>query len=126
MRGIGLDIPIQRGSNGYFQQTFDNTVSAKVRIKNLFNTIEGERYMNPTFGMNLYKYIFEISGYSDVEQEITDYIRSNIERWLPDIVVNSINMSIDDSNTVYTININYSIISNLDENFDTQFEIVGG
>lgn len=49
MKALGMDYPIERGQQGYFNQTFDSLKNEKVKLINLINTIEGERYMQPSF-----------------------------------------------------------------------------
>ena len=56
---IGLTLPIQDGSSGYFAQSFDTLTQIKTNITNLLNTRQGERRLQPTFGTRLWNLSFE-------------------------------------------------------------------
>ena len=59
MKPIGINLPIRRGDNGFFQQTFTTQNAIKANIKNFLLTNFGERPLNPTFGNNLGRFVFE-------------------------------------------------------------------
>lgn len=59
MKPIGIDLPIRRGNQGFFQQTFTTQSAIKANIKNFLLTNFGERPLNPTFGNNLSRFVFE-------------------------------------------------------------------
>jgi phage baseplate assembly protein W len=115
MKALGLNLPIQKGQQGYFEQTFDSFTNEKVKLINLFKTIEGERYMQPSFGLSLEKYLFEqITG--DLSVKVDNEIRKKVKFWLPNIILNSLNIDIKsgvDRNTI-TVSTNFSISSNPD------------
>ena len=56
---IGLTLPLRGGNNGYFEQSYTTMEQVKSNLINLLLTIPGERYMQPTFGSNLYSHLFE-------------------------------------------------------------------
>lgn len=100
---IGVNIPIQIGKMGYFDQSFDDATVVKNNLKMLINTRPGERRMNPEFGSNVWKYIFE--NVSDSSPEvIRDIIEKDINRWIPEIIIKSIDISRKDGDVdTYTL-----------------------
>jgi len=94
---IGIAYPVNlntSGSDGYFQATTTTIEAVKHNIRNLLNTEQGERLMQPKLGLNLKKYLFE-----QFTQELKDRIRNEIldifKFWLPFVEVQrlDINMS---------------------------------
>ena len=52
---VGIDLPIRRDevTDGWFASTTTTIESVKNNIKNLLQTNQGERLMQPTLGLNL-------------------------------------------------------------------------
>jgi uncharacterized protein len=112
-QGIDMDYPINKGNMGYFQQTFDTFDSERNKLINLMSTREGERVMQPKFGLGIEKYLFEQIT-SDLSSRLQSEIRNKIGFWLPNLQIN--NLSVDiisgvDRNTV-TITIDFSLKAN--------------
>jgi len=91
---IGLSLPLQFG-NSTFNQTFQTSEQVKSNIKNLLLTKRGERVLQPEFGSGLQEILFEQSV-DDFEIKIEDTINETLEKWLPYVSVDEIN--IDSSN----------------------------
>ena len=108
---IGLDLPIRKGNDkqGYFASTYTTIEAVKVNIRNLLNTHQGERLMQPTFGMDLRKYLF---NQMDEESIIPmqDNILDILSFWLPFVEVR--NIEIATNNDDLSIGVN-SIILNI-------------
>jgi len=94
---IGIAYPITKSNIGFFNQTFNTFDNTKSNILILLNTIMGERYLNTNFGLNLYKYLFEQLT-DDLKQEIIDEIKTKIEIYIPNIVINILNVDFIDIN----------------------------
>ena len=58
---IGLTLPLQRGNNGYFQQSYDSITQIRSNLFNFFTTRPYERRFNPQFGTKLYNFLFDES-----------------------------------------------------------------
>ena len=58
---IGIDLPFRKSNSieGYFASTSTTIEAVKNNIRNLVNTHQGERLMQPQLGINLRKYLFE-------------------------------------------------------------------
>jgi phage baseplate assembly protein W len=80
--GIGITLPIQLGSTGYFEQAFNVITQLKSNFINLILTKKGERLHQPTFGCNIHRFIFE-----HITPENNERIRLSIidavEEWMP-------------------------------------------
>jgi phage baseplate assembly protein W len=79
----------------------------KQSIYNILNTVSGSRPINPDFGCNLNKYLFEPYG-KDTAQLIGDDIYRNIGGE-PRITPISIDIQMNDSESSYSISITYKI-----------------
>ena len=57
---IGIDLPFRKsnGKEGYFASTSTTIEAVKNNIRNLVNTHQGERLMQPNLGINLRTYLF--------------------------------------------------------------------
>jgi phage baseplate assembly protein W len=120
---IGLNLPIQRGQNGYFEVNYDTISQVKANIINLLKTKRGERRFQPLFGSGLQEILFE--QISDATQIIIEQtIKSDINNWIPNVTVNSVNFSLDgyDNNQLkdnYTIYIKVTFtVNNITDNVD--------
>jgi phage baseplate assembly protein W len=101
---IGISLP--------FSKPFTSTYTTKDQIKsnliNLLLTDVGERVMNPSFGCNLRKYIFE--GITDQNMEdIAASLANSISIFIPEITVTNIAVEpTSETNTSNTLNITIS------------------
>jgi phage baseplate assembly protein W len=110
---VGISVPIQNGSNGYFQQTFDTKSQVKQNLINFLKTKKGERRMLPNFGSRLHTILFyENDGNStEIAKNI---ISEEISTWMPEISIIDIKIKageITSENDNYTmrISINFMI-----------------
>ena len=99
---IGLDLPIRldnsTSGSGYFATT-DTTIEAvKNNIRNLLNTNQGERLMQPNLGLNLRQYLFEHFD-EDMIVQIKNDIADTFRTWLPFVSIQNIAVFMDDNGT---------------------------
>ena len=110
-KSIGLDLPIVRGidSDGYFATTKTTIEAVKNNIRNLLNTEPGERFFQPTLGIDLRKFVF-----SNITEEsalkIKDQIQSVFNYWLPFVNIENLVIDINEDNN----SVQNSIIFNID------------
>ena len=107
---VGIDLPIRRGieTDGFFASTSTTIEAVKNNIRNLLNTNEGERFFQPTLGMNLRKYLFEQIDEGMI-LDIQNSILDKFEYWLPFVEVRDIQIKTNSSNDsigVNTVSIN--------------------
>jgi phage baseplate assembly protein W len=108
MKPIGIDLPIRRGRQGGFQQTFTTQNAVKSNLKNTLLTNFGERPLNPTFGNNLRRFVFE----QDIEAtkiKVENSIRETISSQFPSLIIEDLTFeNIDDNNRI-NVSVSFSI-----------------
>ena len=140
---IGLDLPIRKseGKEGYFASTSTTIEAVKNNIRNLLNTHQGERLMQPNLGINLIKYLFQQVTDEFIVQ-IQDDILDVLEMWLPFVEVRDIIVKVgnnvsellievvfnitQDPNTLNSVQISIASTSEQVDNNTTQTSGVGG
>ena len=93
-RYINIDFPFKDSDKGFYlniNQTDRDAIKAD--LLHLLLTNKGERLYLPDFGSDLKKYIFEPND-SITHEEIRDNLNDSIEKYIPNLIVNSINFSI--------------------------------
>jgi phage baseplate assembly protein W len=107
-KSVGVSLPFTIGNNGFFAVTYTTKEQIKSDLKNLILTNRGERLMQPDFGCNLRQAIFEQIDNGGVIEFIKNEIETSIQRWLPFVTINSIDVNAD-SNTIDNNKINVSL-----------------
>jgi phage baseplate assembly protein W len=115
----GVNFPFYDSNNGDFLQ-LTPTIEAQVKsdLIHLLLTRKGSRYFLPDFGTNLYQYIFEPLD-EVVIQKIEDEINNAVEKYIPNLQINKINITQFYNNIDYvsddkkqhsvTVNIDYTV-----------------
>jgi len=91
--GIGVALPFGAGTEN-FTLNYTTLDQAKTNIVNLLLTHKGERFMQPDFGTNLRRFLFQPST-SKLDGEVETEIMDAIRYWLPYVKVE--NISVDKS-----------------------------
>ena len=94
---IGVSLPLDYGSQGFFNKTRTTLQQTRSNIKNLLLTIKGERLGNPTFGSDLMRVIFEQDA-GDTNNKIEEAIRASISEWMPYVTVKLVETVADERN----------------------------
>lgn len=112
---IGILLPYKDIKNGVFNSSLTTNEQVKTNLLNLLLTIKGERYLQPEFGTNLLKYVFE-QNTDSLREDIVNEITSAISKWLPYIVIKYIDIFYANQNDFQsnkiTIKLDYGISSN--------------
>ena len=91
--GIGVALPFGSGISN-FTVNYTTLEQAKTNIVNLLLTHKGERFMQPEFGTNLRRFLFQPNNTS-LQQEVKTEIQEVITRWLPYVKLQ--NVTVDKS-----------------------------
>ena len=105
---IGLNLPINKsnGVDGYFSSSTTTIEAVKNNIRNLLQTYQGERLMQPNLGLNLRDYLFEPFT-DDLKLQIQNDINETIGFWLPFVEIKKLEIKMDEQ---YEVGANKLII----------------
>ena len=95
---VGVSIPFNAG--GVFNSTYTTQNAIKSNLINFFLTNRKERFLNPNFGGDLRKFVFEqiTNGNEDL---LKDNIQSQIQKYFKNIDVIELNVNkIPNENTI--------------------------
>ena len=118
---IGIDLPIRRGdaSGGFFASTSTTIEAVKNNIRNLLNTHQGERFMQPNLGLNLRTLLFEHITNENLIG-VQNAIMDKFEFWLPFVEVRNIEvLSNDDDSNIGMNEIRVKILFNVKQDPNT-------
>jgi uncharacterized protein len=102
-KALGILLPLRRGNSGYFNQGFDLLTQVKSNLINLILTKKGERIMQPDFGCDVHRLVFEAITDDNIAN-IKGSITSAVKTWLPYLNILDVNITKDeDHNTVYAV-----------------------
>ena len=90
---VGITLPIQRGNDGYFRQSFKTFDQVRSNLKNLLLTKRGERIFQPDFGSGLHDLLFNPAT-EKFEEDLETTINDAVAKWLPYVIVEDINIDI--------------------------------
>ena len=118
--GIGIAIPFGSGRTN-FKINYTTLEQGKTNLINLLLTDKGERYMQPQFGTNLKRFLFQPNT-ADLVSLIRTDITDAIKFWLPYINLGVVDINRDIENIDHykiVISLSFSIIDDI-----TQFKTV--
>jgi phage baseplate assembly protein W len=104
--GVGVALPFN--APGVFRTTYTTQESIKYNLINFFLTNQPERYLNPTFGGNLRKFVFEQITTGNLGLLKQD-IQESLNLYFPNVVVEALNILPDTDNNQVDIVLKYSI-----------------
>ena len=111
--GIGINKSSDKG--GIFAVNYTTLTQAKDNLKNLILTRKGERIMNPTFGCDIWKVLFEQIDGGIIENKIESTILDAVSNWLPYLNIDEIIFDYDNNdidNNRINLELKFSLISN--------------
>ena len=116
---IGVSLPFN--GPGVFNSTYTTKDQVKSNLLNLILTDIGERVMNPTFGCNLKRFLFE--GITEDNTELlTNNLLESIYLFVPEITVTNIQIVPNTDYNTIALYIDYILnISNTPDQVTVQF-----
>ena len=80
---IGVGLPMGGDKFGTFNLLYTSKEQILSNLKNLILTMKGERIMEPEFGTNIYRLLFESGDPAALDRRIKEDITRSVRRWLP-------------------------------------------
>jgi phage baseplate assembly protein W len=112
---LGIAINDVSNSNGAFSVNFTTINQAKSNLQNLILTKKGERVMQPEFGCDIWKILFEPIIEGDIESKIEETILDAVNIWLPYLNIDTILFDYDENdidNNRLSLELQFSLKSN--------------
>jgi len=112
---LGIGINTTSNSNGIFSANYTTLTQAKDNLKSLILTHKGERIMNPEFGCDIWKLLFEPIIEGEIDSKIENTIIDAVSIWLPYLNIDQIIFDYDDNdidNHTIGLDIKFSLASN--------------
>jgi len=119
--GTAVGVSLNFNNPGVFQSTYLTKDAIKNNLINYFLTNQTERYLNPNFGGNLRKYLFE-----QINSNTTDFLKEDIQTqinlYFPNVIVASLDViEYTDTNQI-VITLKYTIAdTNISDQLDIAF-----
>jgi len=126
---VGVTLPFDGDQLGGYALSKTTLQQASSNIKNLLLTMKGERPMQPTFGSDLFRTLFEpmVDG-GEIEEQAELAINDAMEEWLPYIKIESLDFT--SSNTekdrnIFKITMVFSIVGDPNRFDELTFTVEG-
>lgn len=107
-KSLGIGINRRSDSNGIFATNYTTIKQTRDNLINLIMTRKGERVMQPDFGCDIHRLIFEPIYGEDIKDRVIDTIEDAVAMWMPFVSINDIEFPFDD-NDIDNNKINVSI-----------------
>ena len=107
---LGVDLSFNE--NGVFTQLYTELKQAYANLKNLLQTVPGERYYHPSYGCNLLQIIFEPSSV-ELKEEINLVINEAINIWLPYLEITELTITTAEDDPTAENNIHIKLLTML-------------
>lgn len=114
-KALGIGINTTSNSNGIFSVNYTTLSQTKNNLINLILTKKGERVMQPEFGCDIWKLIFEQINAEIIDAQIEKAINDAVSIWIPNINIDEIIFDYDEQDidrNVISLEITFSLLSN--------------
>jgi phage baseplate assembly protein W len=120
---IGISLPFGvYGTEQLFNKTYSTKDQIKSNLINLLLTNKGERIMNPLFGCDLKKNLFE-NITTTLSENIKDTIISATDMFMPEITIYDVIVNTEPDENMIDITLNYVInLSGTSDQITIQFQ----
>ncbi len=112
---LGIGINTISNVGGAFSVNYTTLNQAKSNLVNLILTRNGERLMQPEFGCDIWRILFEPIVEGQIEQRIETSILDAVEMWLPYLNIDEIIFDYDENdidNNSVSLDVKFSLKSN--------------
>lgn len=111
-KSLGIGINRRSDSNGIFATNYTTIKQTKDNLINLIMTKKGERVMQPDFGCDIHRLIFEPIYGEDIRDRIVDSIENAVAIWMPFVSIDNVEFPFDDAdidNNKINVSIKFSL-----------------
>lgn len=118
--GVGVDLPFSAGA--VFNTTYETKDALKANLINYFLTNKGERYLNPDFGSDIKRLLFDNLTEEKIDT-LEGIIARDIDLFFPRVRPTDINVLVDPDQNLVVLQMKYSIIdTNIEDELIINFE----
>ncbi len=119
-KAVGIDLPFS--GTGVFNPTYVTKDALKANLLNYFLTNKGERFLNPGFGSNIRKQLFDNISEEKLKS-IEIQVEEDLKIYFPKVITTTVNLASDpDTNTIVFF-LRYAISdSNIEDEVLINFE----
>lgn len=97
-KAVGIDLPFS--GTGVFNPTYVTKDALKANLLNYFLTNKGERFLNPGFGSNIRKQLFDNISEEKLKS-IEIQVEEDLKIYFPKVITTTVNLASDpDTNTI--------------------------
>lgn len=112
---LPMNNPKYKNKAGLFNMSYTTEEQVISNFINLLLTKDGERFMEPNFGVGLLYYIFE-QNVQSISEILRSKIREQVEIWLPYIELRDVFINTSDVNAIDDNSINIQIVFSVMKN----------
>lgn len=105
-KAVGVSLPFS--AKDVFTSTYTTKDALKSNLINFMLTGRGERVLNPDFGIGLRSMLFE-QATQDSRDQIDYMVRKGLSDWFPQVVVNTLTITVEPNNYTATVYLKYSV-----------------
>jgi phage baseplate assembly protein W len=114
-----IDFPFKDSKKGfYFELNQTDRDAIRADLLHLLLTNKGDRLYLPDFGSDLRKFIFEPND-TITHDEIKKSLNDSISRYIPNLIVNSINFRKNDIEELIIVELTYTVTDGTFQSSDT-------
>lgn len=116
---IGVDIPFN--GSAVFKSNFQTKDAIKNNLINFFLTNPGDKFLNPSFGGGLRKFI-DIQISDDNLDFLKEDISSKLELYFSNVIITSLNLFKDPDSNSISVELNYKVSNtNINDTLNIEF-----
>lgn len=112
---LGIGINTSSNNNGIFSPNFTTLTQVKNNLINLILTKKGERVMQPEFGCDIWKVLFEPIVDGEINTKIEESIEEAVSNWMPFVNIDNVLFEFDNvdiDNHLIKLQLLFSLKSN--------------
>jgi phage baseplate assembly protein W len=117
---VGVDLPFSAGA--VFNSTYETKDALKANLINYFLTNKGERYLNPDFGSDIKRLLFDNLTEEKIDT-LEGIVARDIDLFFPRVRPSDINVLADPDRNMVVLQMKYSIVdTNIEDELIINFE----